>query len=745
MFDRAQAIHDAFLKRVAEGRLPEPRSNLTPGAAGLSPQDLVDLFESQVMSRHVDLVSRRMKGRSYYSIGSSGHEGNAAVGKAFRHTDMAFLHYRSGALFIQRTKHVPGSTPLSDLALSIVASADDPVSGGRHKVFGGKAIFTPPQTSTIASHLPKAVGAAYSIGLARHLTKTDTVMPRDAVVLVSFGDASTNHSTAQGAFNTAAWASYSRAAMPIVFLCEDNGIGISVPTPRDWIRASFEHRTGLHYMACDGLDLLDAWRGASAAAAYARRHQKPVFLHMRTVRLMGHAGADIEAGYTPVPEIERVEADDPLLHTAGLLIRQGILSPQEVLGLYRTMEARVARVAEEAAGRPRLTDARAVMASLHAPKREGEPASPVKAPPVRDRRLLEQPQPMARLINLTLAEIMVNDPDTVVFGQDVGRKGGVYSVTSGLQDQFGPSRVLDTLLDEQAILGLAIGLSQNGFLPIPEIQFLAYVHNAEDQIRGEAATLPFFSDGQFDNPMVIRIAGLAYQKGFGGHFHNDNSIAIFRDIPGIILACPSNGADACAMLRTCVDLARRERRVVVFLEPIALYMAADLHESKDKLWLSQYQPPDKSKAIPFGEIGQHGDGQDLAIVTYGNGYYLSRQAAKRLEDESGLRIRVIDLRWLAPLNEEAILEAVRPCKAILMVEECRRTGSLSEQLYQIFTDHDVRVPIKRVAAEDSFIPLGPAANHVLPSVESIMEAARGVTDQRGGKPSRGKQGQRAAG
>src|SRR5690606_23250422 len=154
-------------------------------------------------------------------------------------------------------------------------------------------------------------------------------------------------------------------------------------------------------------------------------------------------------------------------------------------------------------------------------------------------------------------------------------------------------------LDEQSILGTAIGLAHNGFLPIPEIQFLAYVHNAEDQIRGEAATLAFFSQGLYTNPMVLRVAGLAYQKGFGGHFHNDNSLAVFRDIPGVIIACPSNGEDAVRMLRTCTREAYENGRVVVFVEPIALYMTKDLHEPNDKAWSFLYP---QTGEIPLGQF-----------------------------------------------------------------------------------------------------------------------------------------------
>ena len=314
---------------------------------------------------------------------------------------------------------------------------------------------------------------------------------------------------------------------------------------------------------------------------------------------------------------------------------------------------------------------------------------------------------------------MLEYPEIIVAGEDVGRKGGVYGVTQKLQNRFGPDRVIDTLLDEQSILGLALGMAHNGFVPIPEIQFLAYLHNAEDQLRGEAATLSFFSNGQYTNPMVLRIAGLGYQKGFGGHFHNDNSLAVLRDIPGIIIACPSNGADAAMMLRESVRLAREEQRVVVFIEPIALYPMRDLHCAGDGAWMHSYPAPDRR--IPLGEIEVTGDGTDLAIVSYANGYYLSTQAANALK-EKGIHARVIDMRWLAPLPEDALLEATKDCKNILIVDECRRTGSQSEALMALFHEAG-RGRVARVTAEDSFIATGPAYAATLPSADSITAAA----------------------
>jgi 2-oxoisovalerate dehydrogenase E1 component len=342
---------------------------------------------------------------------------------------------------------------------------------------------------------------------------------------------------------------------------------------------------------------------------------------------------------------------------------------------------------------------------------------------IKDARNLAKPVTLAKSINFALADIMLRYPNIAVFGEDVARKGGVYGVTQGLQEKFGAARVFDTLLDEQTILGLAIGMAHNGFVPMPEIQFLAYLHNAEDQIRGEAATLSFFSNQQYRNPMVIRIAGLPYQKGFGGHFHNDNSLAVLTDIPGIIVACPSSAADAPAMLRECVRLAHEDGRVVVFIEPIALYHTTDLQQPEDGGWTAPYVTPDQDKAIAHGVLGQSGKGTELAIITYGNGYFLSCQAADELE-ASGIDLRIIDLRWLHPLNAEAIVAAVADCRKILIVDECRKSGSLSEKLMTILTEAGRGNAVSRITAEDCFIPLGPAAELVLPSKASIIEAAR---------------------
>ncbi|MBA3537363.1 MAG: MFS transporter, partial [Tatlockia sp.] len=228
------------------------------------------------------------------------------------------------------------------------------------------------------------------------------------------------------------------------------------------------------------------------------------------------------------------------------------------------------------------------------------------------------------------------------------------------------------------------------------------------------------SNGQYQNPMLIRIASLAYQKGFGGHFHNDNSIAVLRDLPGVLVACPSNGPDAAKMIRTCMRLASQEGRIVVFLEPIALYMTKDLHEVGDNGWLFDY--PSIEKQIEIGEVSVHGEG-DTVILSYANGYYLSRQAAKILEKDHDIAVKIVDLRWLSPLPIEAILQEVAKAKRVLIVDEGRQSASLSEGLMTLLMEKaQNKLKIKRITGEDCFIPLGNAWQYLLPSRDSIVAA-----------------------
>jgi len=647
--------------------LADPGAPVRPGSA-LTGERCLELFDAQLASRHLDVAARwlRSKNAGFYTIGSSGHEGNAALAAALRPGDPALLHYRSCAFYLVRAAQaVPPRDGVGDVLLGLAAAEAEPIAGGRHKVLGHADLNVIPVTSTIASHLPRAVGLAFTLGRAARLGAAAR-WPADAIVLASMGDASVNHSTAAGALNTAAYCAYQRLPLPLLVVCEDNGIGISVRTPPGWVAAAASGRPGIRYFHADGSDLADVFDTTLAAARWVRERRSPAFLHLSVVRLGGHAGADPETAYRQPDEVAAGLQADPLIGTARRISPAGRLP--------------------ESAG----------------------------------------PLTLAQAINATLTDALAARPGMLVFGEDVACKGGVYGVTRGLLAAFGAGRVFDTVLDEQSILGLALGAGLAGLLPVPEIQYLAYLHNAADQIRGEAATLSFFSQGRYRNPMVVRIAGYAYQ-GFGGHFHNDNSVAALRDIPGLIVASPARPDDAAAMLRTCLAAAEADGSVCAFVEPIALYHARDLLAAGDGGWKVSYDPPERWAAghVPVGRARTHGDGTDLTIVTFGNGLWLSLRAADKLAAE-GIGARVLDLRWLAPLPAEDILAEATATGRVLIADETRRTGGVAEAVLAALADGGFRGRAARVASEDSFVPLGDAAAAVLLSQQAIEAAARSM-------------------
>lgn len=729
---RAKVVDQNFTDTVSAWADTPAQPDLSqPVRSGfrLTARQAIAIFESMIQSRHLDFAARELKvdGQSFYTIGSAGHEANACVAAASRHTDPAFLHYRSGAFFIERGNQVAGESPVMDVLLGLVASSDEPIAGGRHKVFGSVPLCVPPQTSTIASHLPKAVGAAFSLGRRSRLGISGRV-PEDGVILCTFGDASSNHATACAAFNTAALATHQNLPCPVVFVCEDNGLGISVRTPQGWVGARFKADPWLTYFGADGLDIVDAFEAASDAVEHARTTRSPAFLHLKLVRLMGHAGSDVEQLYRSTDEIVATEARDPILATARMLVEGGWLQPSDVLQMYEDTRSTVAALAKEAVSRPKIETCEEVIEPL-APldtdsvRQDATTLAPPEARSAFFSRLPEEERPrhMAMLLNRALGDLLAKHPELIIFGEDVARKGGVYHVTADLQERAGVGRVFNTPLDETSILGMAIGAGQMGMLPMPEIQYLAYLHNAIDQLRGEACSLQFFSNDQYQNPMVVRIAGLAYQKGFGGHFHNDNSVGSLREIPGLIMACPSNGEDAVGMLRTCTAAAKVSGRVCAFIEPIALYMTKDLHETKDGAWSFPYPPADFH--VPIGSAKTWGDGKDLTIISYANGHWMSLRVAERLRAE-GINARCVDIRWLLPLPVEDMVREAQATGRVLVVDECRETGGMAEGIMTALVEHCPEVKMARVTGADTFIPLGAAANLVLVQEADIEAAVR---------------------
>jgi 2-oxoisovalerate dehydrogenase E1 component len=805
-------LSDVTTPQDLDERFREAVSGLTAAGSQRSPDDPVrdgarltgaqalELYDAQLTSRHLDLAARWLQsfGEGFYTIGSSGHEGNAAVAAALRPTDPALLHYRSGAFYCARAGTLVEDSDLHvdsarDVLRGVVASAHEPIAGGRHKVFGHPDLNVIPTTSTIGSHLPRAVGVAFAIERSRRLggtgrpprsvlgatgpamaggggsphsapdggasspgstaasaraarsplLETYAGWPADAIVLCSFGDASINHASATAAFNTAGWCDHAGLPLPVLFVCEDNGLGISVRSPDGWVATALRTRPGIKYFAADGCDLAATYDAAVSATEFVRRHRRPAVLHLEMVRLMGHAGADAEVAYRSAAEIANDLARDPLVATARLLVAAGLAEPDEIVSRYDEIGWQVRKVAEEVLGEPKLSSATEVTAPL-APRRPlrvarsiTDAASRATGPGAAARstafagRLPEQAGPLtlAQAINATLTDGMLAFPSMVVFGEDVAIKGGVYGVTKGLRERFGAPRVFDTLLDETSILGLGLGAGLTGMLPVPEIQYLAYLHNAEDQLRGEAATMQFFSRGAYRNPLVVRLAGLAYQEGFGGHFHNDNSVAVLRDIPGLVVAVPARAEDAAPMLRTVLASAAVDGSVCVFLEPIALYHTRDLHADGDGEWLAPYSAPAEWSAVhvPVGRarLYEIGSADHLTIITFGNGVRASLRVAAELAEE-GYGTRVVDLRWLAPLPVADIVRESAATGRVLVVDETRRSGGVAEGVLAALVDNGYVGVAKRVFSADSFVPLGPAAQQVLVGQDAITQGARAI-------------------
>ncbi|MEU8070675.1 transketolase C-terminal domain-containing protein [Micromonospora sp. NPDC048169] len=615
-----------------------------------------------------------------------------------------------------------------DVLRGIVASAEEPAAGGRAKVFGRADLAVVPTTSAAGSHLPRAVGLGLALERLRRGARPAegaaeaASWPADAVVVCSFDDGAINRATVTAALNTTGWYDHTGLRIPVLFVCADAGA-----STEGWVATALRSRPGIRYFAADCTDVAATYRVAAEAADWVREQRRPAVLHLSAVRLMEPDDGDADR--------------DPLLATARLLVTSGYASGEELLARYDERGWQLRRVAEEVLDEPKLASPVEIVRELaprrpvrvsrevaEAGARAAGPGAGARAeafggkPPELTGRLT-----LAQSITAALADGMLDHPGMAVFGHEVASRGGTHGVTGGLRDRFGAARVFDTLPDETSILGLGLGAGLAGLLPVPEIRHLASLHGAEDQLRGEAATMRFLSRGAFRNPMVVRVAGLAAPDGLGGHDRTDNSLGALRDVPGLVVAVPARPDDAAPMLRTCLAAARVDGSVCVFVEPVALYHVRDLHTDGDEEWTAEYAEPGAwgDRHVPIGRARVYGVGsaEDLTIITFGNGVRMSLRAAATLAEE-GVGSRVVDLRWLAPLPVADIIREASATGRVLVVDETRRSGGVGEGVLSALVDTGYVGAARRVAGLDSFVPLGPAARQVLVSAEAITEGAR---------------------
>ncbi|MGH2661863.1 MAG: alpha-ketoacid dehydrogenase subunit beta [Actinomycetota bacterium] len=318
-------------------------------------------------------------------------------------------------------------------------------------------------------------------------------------------------------------------------------------------------------------------------------------------------------------------------------------------------------------------------------------------------------------IHDTLFDEMKSDDRVVVMGEDVGARGGVFRATAGFLDEFGEQRVIDTPLAESSIVGLAIGMALHGLLPVAEIQFADFIHPAFDQLVSEAARLRYRSNGDFGVPMVVRAP---YGGGVHGALYHSQSIeAFYGHVPGLKVVLPSTPYDAKGMLRRAI----RDPDPVLFLEHKKCYR------------LIKGEVPDEDYEVPIGPADVKREGDDLTCISYGLMLHQSLEAAARLEDEDGVSVEVVDVRTIAPLDRQTILESVKKTgKAMVVYEDNRTYGAGAEIIATIAeeTMFDLDGPLVRVAGPD--IPAmpfaGPLEHFYMPDVDKIHAAMKDLAD-----------------
>ncbi len=675
-------------------------------------EDLRLAFVSRAMDDRE--ITLKRQSRSFFQISGAGHELILlALARSLEPgRDWFFPYYRDRALMLGL-----GVSPY-EMLLQAVGSSSDPASAGRqmpsHWGFSNLNIVT--QSSPTGSQCLPAVGCAEG---SAYLAEQSGERPELTYVSLGEGAAS------EGEF----WESLNAACLhhlPVLFLVADNGFAISVrsedqaPAPISELVSSFP---GLGVSRVDGSDYLACRKLGEQAVEHIRAGGGPYLIHADVIRPYSHSSDDSQTRYRAVAELEAEEERDPLRSFAGWLVSMGICDESEVAAIKAAAFEEVAEAAAKALEAPRpdpttvvdqVWDLRAVTQNAAAPATPAAPADDV-APGTAVN--------MGDAIRQTLTELMEADERIRVFGEDVADappsilgevrgKGGVFGTTLGLQRRFGVSRCYNTPLAEAGIIGRAVGQAIRGLRPCPEIQFFDYIWPAMQQLRSEAATIRWRSNGAFVCPMVVRVAIGGYLTG-GAIWHSQCGESIFAHIPGLMVAFPSRAADAAGLLRTAFDA----EDPVLFLEHKHLYRQP---YARDVL-------PGPGHRIPFGKAATVRDGSDLFIVTYGATVERSKKAAETLEREQGLSIGVLDLRTIAPWDQEAVADVVKKTGRLLVVHEDTMTAGFGAEIAawvssECFSDLDA--PVQRVAAKDANVPYEPSLERaMLPQVEDVVEAA----------------------
>lgn len=639
--------------------------------------------------------------KTLYQFSARGHElAQVLLGLKLTHPhDGVCGYYRSRPVLLAL------GVDLEDVLGSSMARAGG-YSDGRdigvvfNRPSSGEASALPMCGGVGAQYTPTA-GWAQAVEYRRNVLKDETW--EGAIGVALGGDASVSSNGFWSALTIA-----TTQQLPMLFFIEDNGHGISVPsiyqTPGGDISVNLASFSGLKVLSGDGCDPVEAGRLVEAAVHHVRTRGGPCLLRLRVPRLQGHSFQDTQAYKSP-EVIEAEWARDPLPRLKAHLV-PALIEEAEWDALAAEVKAQVTAASTAAELRP-VSDPEKVGCFLFSDPLNSQQQGGQR-PEISALNTVEDVRPeggrmnMATAIRRTLDHELSCNPRVVIFGEDVGPKGGVHAVTLGLQEKHGPDRVFDTSLSEEGIIGRAVGMALAGLVPIPEIQFRKYAEPAAEQIS-DCGTLRWRTRNRFASPLVVRMPIGFFRC--GDPWHSQTNEVQFVHTPGWKVAVPSNAEDAVGLLRTAL----RGDDPVMFLEHRAML---------DASWARRPYPGD-DYGLPFGRARRTLDGEQLTIVTWGAMVERCEAAARA----SGRSVAVLDLRTLLPWDDQAVLDSVRRTRRCLIVHEDLKTAGFGAEIAAIVAGEtflDLDAPVTRLTMPDIPSPHHPTLlDAVLPSAERI--------------------------